>query len=77
MANDALNDGGMVDLLEIYHARKLQTHIVQQLRRLRKDSQHLPLEDLNRKRAVVQYYEALLLTIDELLYQMGDHVAIG
>lgn len=70
----AQDEQGMVDLLEIYHARQLQNHIVQQLRRLRKDSQHLPLDDLNRKREVVRYYEALLLTVDELLHQMGDKV---
>lgn len=71
------DEGGMIDLLEIYHARKIQQHIVLQLRRLRNDSQLLPLEDIARKRAVVQYYEAMLITVDELLHQIGDRVLVG
>lgn len=65
---------GMVDLLEIYHARKLQEHILDQLRRLQSDKQQLPLVDIARKRDVVRYYEAMLLTVSELLYESGDCV---
>lgn len=68
------NELGMVDLLEIYHARQLQNHILAQLRRLTSDKQHLPINDLSRRRAVLQYYEALLMTVAELLHQMGDRI---
>ena len=65
---------GMVDILEIYHARQLQQQILGQLKRLRNNDQHTPLCDLGRKREVVAYYEALLITVAEMLHQMGDRV---
>ena len=66
------NQQGLVDLLEIYHARQTQAHILAQLKRLRCANQELPLADLPRKREVIGYYEALLLTLAELQHALGD-----
>ena len=63
---------GTIDLLEIYHARKLRDEIVAQLRRLRTHSNHFSAADHDRRRKVRRYYEALLLTVAELQHQMGD-----
>lgn len=63
---------GLIDLLEIYHARQTQTHLLSQLKRLRASNQELPLSDLARKREIVGYYEALLLTLAELQHALGD-----
>ena len=61
-----------VDLLEIYHARQLRDQILAQLRRIRASSDHAPLLGVNNRRDVRGYYEALLLTVAELLHEMGD-----
>jgi hypothetical protein len=66
------NQQGIVDLLEIYHARQLRDEIIGQLRRLRTEKQHLPIHDGAKRREIRAYYEALLLTVAELLHQMGD-----
>ncbi len=66
------NQQGLVDLLEIYHARQLRDQIVAQLRRLRTSSDQLSLQEQSRRREVRGYYEALLLTVAELQHQMGD-----
>ena len=65
--------GALVDLLEIFHARQLKTQILAQLRRLTDENQHLPLHMIARRREVVRYYEALLLTVVDMLHQLGDH----
>jgi hypothetical protein len=64
---------GQVDLLEIYHARQLRDDIISQLRRLR-TSQQLPIQEYLRRKEIRGYYEALLLTVAELLQQMGDEI---
>ena len=66
------NQQGVVDLLEIYHARKLRDEIIGQLRRIRTNSDQTPLDDDHRRYEIRGYYEALLLTVAELLQQMGD-----
>ncbi len=66
------NQQGLVDLLEIYHARQLRDQIIMQLRRLRESTSHLSLHEQARRRDVRGYYEALLLTVAELQHQMGD-----
>lgn len=63
---------GMVDILEIYHARQVRDGILAQLKRLRSQHQHLPIHEVSRHKEVVRYYEALLLTVAEMLQQMGD-----
>ena len=63
---------GTVDLLEIYHARKMRDQIIAELRRLRASTDQLTLHDQVRRREVRGYYEALLLTVAELQHQMGD-----
>ena len=66
------NQQGLVDLLEIYHARQTQAHILAQLKRLRSANQELPISELPRKREIISYYEALLLTLAELQHTIGD-----
>ena len=66
------NHHGLVDLLEIYHARQLRDDILAQLRRLRSGRQQLPLHEIARHKEVVRYYEALLLTVADMLQQLGD-----
>ena len=66
------NQQGLVDLLEIYHARQMRDQIILQLRRLRSSTDQLPLHEQARRREVRGYYEALLLTVAELQHQMGD-----
>lgn len=66
------NQQGLVDLLEIYHARQLRDQIISQLRRLRASTDQVPLYEQARRREVRGYYEALLLTVAELQHQMGD-----
>jgi hypothetical protein len=66
------NQQGLVDLLEIYHARQLRDQIITQLRRLRASTDQVPLHEQARRREVRGYYEALLLTVAELQHQMGD-----
>ncbi len=63
---------GVGDLLEIYHARQPRDHIITQLRRLHADRQQLPIHNVARHKEAVRYYEALLLTVAEMLQAMGD-----
>ena len=63
---------GAIDLLEIYHARRVRDEVIGQLRRLRSETQKLPLHDGAKRREIRGYYEALLLTVAELLHRMGD-----
>ena len=66
------NDQGLVDLLEIYHARRLRDDILTNLRRLRVDNPQNPFQDHARKRETRGYYETMLLAAAELLRGLGD-----
>ncbi len=68
------NDQGLIDLLEIYHARKLRDDILTNLRRLRIDNPQNPFQDHARKRETRGYYEAMLLAAAELLRSLGDDI---
>lgn len=65
------NQEGHVDLIEIYHARRMRDDIITQLRRLR-ESHDVGVLDFAHRHEAQRYYEALLLTVVELLHQMGD-----
>lgn len=71
------NDQGLVDLLEIYHARKVRDQILDQLRRLRVNDPLNPFQDEVRRREMQSYYEAMLLTVAELLGTLGDEMPLG
>ncbi len=71
------NDQGLVDLLEIYHARQVRDLILGQLRRLRVHDPLNPFQDENRRRELQSYYEAMLLTVAELLGGLGDDMPLG
>ncbi len=68
------NEQGLIDLLEIYHARQLRDDILTHLRRLRVANPLDPFQDHTRKREIRGYYEAGLLTIAELLRTLGGEV---
>ena len=63
---------GLVDLIEIYHARQVRDQIVSQLRRLRVEARSCPDIDTARRIETMSYYEALLITVAELLHTLGD-----
>ncbi|MFW6093814.1 MAG: hypothetical protein ACODAC_07560 [Pseudomonadota bacterium] len=71
------HDQGLVDLLEIYHARQLRDHLLEQLRRLRVHDPLNPFQDEARRRETRSYYEAMLLTVAELLDGLGDEMPLG
>ena len=71
------NDQGLVDLLEIYHARQVRDQILEQLRRLRVHDPLNPFQDEVRRREMQSYYEAMLLTVAELLGGLGDDMPLG
>jgi hypothetical protein len=71
------HDQGLVDLLEIYHARQVRDQIVHQLRRLRVHDPLNPFHDEVRRREMQSYYEAMLLTVAELLGGLGDEAPFG
>ncbi len=71
------NDQGLVDLLEIYHARQVRDLILGQLRRLRVHDPLNPFQDEGRRREMQSYYEAMLLTVAELLGGLGDEMPLG
>jgi hypothetical protein len=63
---------GMVDLLEIYHARSLRNHLMRELARL-SSQDGLPRGDDPARRAEIrEFYEAMLITSGGLLYSLGD-----
>lgn len=66
------HDQGLVDLLEIYHARQVRDRILEQLTRLRVHDPLNPFHDEVRRREMLSYYEAMLLTVTELLSGLGD-----
>jgi len=71
------NDQGLVDLLEIYHARQVRDQILEQLKRLRVHDPLNPFQDEIRRRETQSYYEAMLLTVAELLSNLGDELPLG
>ncbi len=71
------NDQGLVDLLEIYHARQVRDLLLEQLRRLRVHDPLNPFQDESRRRETRSYYEAMLLTVAELLGGLGDDLPLG
>jgi hypothetical protein len=71
------NDQGLVDLLEIYHARQVRDQILGQLRRLRVHDPLNPFQDEARRREMGSYYEAMLLTVADLLGGLGDDLPLG
>ena len=71
------NEQGLVDLLEIYHARQVRDQILEQLRRLRAHDPLNPFQDEARRRELRSYYEAMLLTVAELLGGLGDDLPLG
>ena len=66
------NQEGVVDLLEIYHARQMRNEIMCQLRRLRRVERGNPLADYARRRETRSDYEAMLIAAGELLKSLGD-----
>jgi len=65
-------DVGVVDLLEIFHARQLRDQVLAQLQRLASAEARGALVDDGVTRKAARYYEAALITIAELLDQLGD-----
>ncbi len=63
---------GMVDLLEIYHARSLRNHLTRELARLDADDSILPGYDPAQRAEIREFYEAMLITSGGLLYSLGD-----
>ncbi len=71
------NDQGLVDLLEIYHARQVRDQLLSQLRRLRAHDPLNPFQDELRRRELRGYYETMLLTVAEMLGGLGDELPLG
>ena len=71
------NDQRLVDLLEIYHARQLRDELISQLRRLRAEDPLNPFRDEARRRETRSHYEAMLLTVVELLRGLGDDLPLA
>lgn len=71
------NDQGLVDLLEIYHARQVRDQLLAQLRRLREDDPLNPFQDEGRRREVRGHYEDMLLIAADLLGGLGDELPLG
>ena len=63
---------GMVDLLEIYHARSLRGHLMRELARLDSQDSRLPGHDPARRAEIREFYESMLMTSGGLLYCLGD-----
>ena len=66
------HEQGMIDILEIYHARRARDEILTNLRRLRTHNPLDPFQDPIRRQETRAYYEAMLLTVAELLDLLGD-----
>ena len=63
---------GVVDLLEIFHGRQLRDQVIAQLKRLASAEAHgFPIDDAAHRMAA-RYYEAMLITVAELLDELGD-----
>jgi len=63
---------GMVDLLEIYHARRLRDQVIGQLKRLADAETAGQVSDARVLRHAARYYEAALVTVAALLDSLGD-----
>jgi len=68
---------GLVNILEIYHARQLRDVLLANLRRLRRDNPLDPFQDPIRREELCRYYEAILLTTAELLHGLGDEAPLN
>jgi hypothetical protein len=66
------HQNGMVDLLEIYHARSLRNHLVRELARLDSEDALPPGHDPARRAEIREFYETMLITSGGLLYTLGD-----
>jgi hypothetical protein len=66
------HQNGMVDLLEIYHARSLRNHLVRELARLDSEDALPPDHDPARRAEIREFYETMLITSGGLLYTLGD-----
>ena len=63
---------GVVDLLEIYHGRRLRDQIIAQLKRIASAEAHgFPIDEAVHRKAA-RYYEAMLITVADLLDELGD-----
>lgn len=62
----------LVDLLEVYHAKALQTSLLREVRRLREEDLYLPGSDRLRREEISAFYESMLLTCTQLLEVLGD-----
>lgn len=66
------HQNGMVDLLEIYHARSLRSHLLRELARLDSEDALPPGHDPARRAEIREFYETMLITSGGLLYTLGD-----
>ena len=71
------HEQGLVDILEIYHARRLREELLANLRRLRADKPLDLLQDPVRRQEIGSYYEAMLITVAELLHGLGDDAPLS
>jgi hypothetical protein len=71
------SDQGLVDLLEIYHARQVRDQLLAQLRRLRTQDPSNPYQNTARRQEARSHYEAMLLVVAELLGGLGDELPLG
>jgi hypothetical protein len=71
------SDQGLVDLLEIYHARQVRDQLLGQLRRLRTCDSANPYQNGARRHEARSHYEAMLLVVAELLGGLGDDLPLG
>jgi hypothetical protein len=65
-------DQGFVDILEIFHGRQLRDQIIAQLKRLDGADASLEARHDPVRRKASAYYEAMLITMAELLGELGD-----
>jgi hypothetical protein len=70
------NAQGLVDLLEIYHARRVRNQLIAQLRRLQVVDPANPYQDAARREEAHDHYEAMLLILAELLVNLGDEAPL-
>ena len=66
------HEQGTIDILEIYHARRVRAELIGNLRRLRVPNPLDPHRDPIRLRELRTYYEAMFFTVEELLQGLGD-----
>ncbi|MEM6710023.1 MAG: hypothetical protein AAF648_14680 [Pseudomonadota bacterium] len=72
----ALEGNGCVDLLEIFHARRLRRSARMQVERLlERQRGAVYRSDADNFAELASYYEALALSLDDLLMALGDRVA--